>query len=52
MSQAITAAQLRAIAGQGARSDLVAAIVRGWPNAVAKAKLTTGCARRISWRRS
>ncbi|UFW75216.1 hypothetical protein [Bradyrhizobium sp. WU425] len=41
MSQSITAAQLKAIAGGGARADLVAAIVRGWPNAVAKAKLTT-----------
>ncbi|WP_051052542.1 glycoside hydrolase family 19 protein [Bradyrhizobium liaoningense] len=39
--QGITAAQLKAIAGSGARSDLVAAIVRGWPNAVAKAGLTT-----------
>ena len=37
----ITAAQLKAIAGAGARSDLVAAIVRGWPNAAAKAQLTT-----------
>ncbi|ULK98835.1 hypothetical protein [Bradyrhizobium sp. I71] len=41
MPQSITAAQLKAIAGAGARSDLVAAIVRGWPNAVAKAGLTT-----------
>lgn len=41
MSQSITAAQLKAIAGAGARSDLVSAIVRGWPNAVAKAGLTT-----------
>ncbi|MDB5503238.1 MAG: error-prone polymerase, DnaE-like protein [Tardiphaga sp.] len=41
MSQMITGAQLKAIAGAGARSDLVAAAVRGWPNAVAKAKLTT-----------
>lgn len=41
MPQSITAAQLKAIAGSGARSDLVAAIVRGWPNAVAKAGLTT-----------
>ncbi|MCS3725958.1 glycoside hydrolase family 19 protein [Bradyrhizobium betae] len=41
MSQIITAAQLKAIAGSGARADLVAAIVRGWPNAVAKAGLTT-----------
>lgn len=37
----ITAAQIRAIAGSQARPDLVAAIVRGWPDAVAKAKLTT-----------
>jgi predicted chitinase len=42
MPNVITAAQLRAIAGAGARSDLVAAIVRGWPAAVAKARLTTG----------
>ncbi|MDX3971181.1 MAG: hypothetical protein QHD01_31935 [Bradyrhizobium sp.] len=41
MAQSITAAQLKAIAGAGARADLVAAIVRGWPNAVAKAGLTT-----------
>lgn len=41
MSQQITAAQLKAIAGAGARADLIAAIVRGWPNAVAKAKLST-----------
>lgn len=41
MPQSITAAQLKAIAGAGARADLVAAIVRGWPNAVAKAGLTT-----------
>lgn len=38
---AVTAAQIKAIAGSGARSDLVAAVVRGWPAAVAKAKLTT-----------
>lgn len=37
----ITAAQLRQIAGSGAKAPLVNAIVRGWPNAVAKAKLTT-----------
>jgi predicted chitinase len=41
MSQLITASQLKAIAGAGARSDMVAAIVRGWPAAVQKAKLTT-----------
>ncbi|MCK1503136.1 hypothetical protein [Bradyrhizobium sp. 188] len=41
MSESITAAQLKAIAGAGARSDLIAAIVRGWPNAAAKAKLTS-----------
>lgn len=40
MSLTVTFAQLRAIA-PGARSDLVTAIVRGWPNAVDKAKLTT-----------
>lgn len=37
----LSAAQLKAVAGSGARADLVAAIVRGWPAAVAKAKLTT-----------
>ncbi len=37
----ITAAQVKSIAGSAARPDLVAAIVRGWPDAVAKAKLTT-----------
>jgi predicted chitinase len=37
----ISAAQVKAIAGAGARPALVAAIVNGWPNAVAKAKLTT-----------
>lgn len=36
----LTAAQVKAIAGSGARSDLVAAVVRGWPAAVSKAKLT------------
>lgn len=41
MPQSITAAQLKAIAGSGARADLVAAIVRGWPNAVGKAGLTS-----------
>ena len=41
MSQAMTAAQLKVIAGAGARADLVAAIVRGWPTAVVKARLTT-----------
>jgi predicted chitinase len=41
MSQTISAAQLKAIAGAGARADLMAAIVRGWPTAVAKAGLTT-----------
>lgn len=40
MSQSITAAQVKAIAG-GGRSDLIAAVVRGWPAAVSKAKLTT-----------
>jgi predicted chitinase len=37
----ITAAQIKSIAGTGARSDLVSAIVRGWPTAAQKAKLTT-----------
>ncbi|EJN11867.1 putative chitinase [Bradyrhizobium sp. YR681] len=37
----ITAARVKAIAGPGARNDLVNAIVRGWPQAVAKAKITT-----------
>jgi predicted chitinase len=37
----VTAAQIKAIAGSGARSDLVDAIVRGWPEAVRVAKLTT-----------
>jgi len=37
----VTAAQIKAIAGSSARNDLVAAIVRGWPAAVQKAKLTT-----------
>jgi predicted chitinase len=41
MTGSVTAAQLKAIAGPAARSDLVSAIVRGWPAAVAKAKLTT-----------
>ena len=45
MTQAITAAQLKLIAaavpGSAPRADLVSAIVRGWPAAVAKAKLTT-----------
>ena len=41
MAQSITAAQIKTIAGAGARADLVAAIVRGWPAAIAKAKLTT-----------
>ncbi|MEY9466276.1 putative chitinase [Bradyrhizobium ottawaense] len=41
MPQSITAAQLKSIAGSGARADLIAAIVRGWPNAVAKAGLTS-----------
>lgn len=40
MSQIVTAAQIRAIAGGSPRPDLVAAIVKGWPTAVAKAKLT------------
>ncbi len=37
----ITAAQLKQIAGPGAKAPLVAAIVRGWPTAVKRAKLTT-----------
>ncbi|MBR1150070.1 glycoside hydrolase family 19 protein [Bradyrhizobium sp. JYMT SZCCT0428] len=37
----ITSAQVKAIAGAGARPALVSAIVGGWPSAVAKAKLTT-----------
>lgn len=37
----ITSKQIKVIAGPGARSDLVAAIVKGWPAAVSKAKLTT-----------
>lgn len=41
MTQSIAAAQVKAIAGAGARSDLVAAIVRGWPAAVAKAGVTS-----------
>lgn len=41
MTQTLTAAQVKAIAGAGARADLVAAIVRGWPAAIAKAGLTT-----------
>lgn len=41
MPQDVTAAQLKAIAGANARSDLIAAIVRGWPAAVARAKITT-----------
>ncbi len=41
MSLSITSAQIKAIAGSGARADLVGAIVSGWPAAVAKAKLTT-----------
>jgi predicted chitinase len=40
MSLTVTFSQLRKIA-PGARSDLVTAIVRGWPTAVEKAKLTT-----------
>lgn len=40
MSVMITAAQVRAIAGPGARADLVEAIVNGWPEAVAVADLT------------
>jgi predicted chitinase len=40
MSQ-VTSGQIKAIAGSGARPDLVAAIVKGWPVAVQKAKLTT-----------
>lgn len=41
MSQTVTAAQIRSIAGPGARGDLVSAIVAGWPVAVQKAKLST-----------
>lgn len=41
MSNLISAAQIKAIAGAGARADLVAAIVNGWPTAVTKAKITT-----------
>ncbi|MET4307951.1 hypothetical protein [Bradyrhizobium sp. RT4b] len=37
---------MKVIAGGGARADLVAAIVRGWPTAVAKAGLTTRLRRR------
>jgi predicted chitinase/peptidoglycan hydrolase-like protein with peptidoglycan-binding domain len=37
----LTAAQVKAIAGPGAKAALVAAVVRGWPSAVTKAKLTT-----------
>jgi predicted chitinase len=37
----ITAVQIKAIAGAGARSDLVAAVVNGWPAAVQKAGLST-----------
>jgi predicted chitinase len=37
----ITASQIKAIAGSGARSDLVTAVVNGWPAAVQKAGLTT-----------
>lgn len=37
----VTTAQIKAIAGPGAKPALVAAVVRGWPEAVAKAKLTT-----------
>jgi predicted chitinase len=37
MSQSITTAQVKAIAGTGAKSDLVAAIVNGWLAAVHKA---------------
>lgn len=40
MARSITAAQVRAIAGPSARPELVSAVVRGWPTAVAKAKLT------------
>lgn len=41
MSNQVTAVQIRAIAGSAARPDLIAAIVRGWPQAVEKAKVTT-----------
>jgi predicted chitinase len=43
MSLTVTASQIKAIAGAGGanpRPDLVAAIVKGWPTAVVKAKLT------------
>ena len=40
MSQ-VTSAQIKAIAGPSARSDLVAAIVKGWPVAARKAGLST-----------
>ncbi|MDI1263870.1 MAG: hypothetical protein PS018_11495 [bacterium] len=38
---AVSIAQLKQIAGPGAKPALAAAIARGWPTAVAKAKLTT-----------
>lgn len=41
MSLSITSSQVKAIAGSGARADMVAAVVAGWPNAVDKARLTT-----------
>lgn len=41
MSNQITTAQIKSIAGTAARADLVAAIVQGWPVAMQKAKLTT-----------
>jgi predicted chitinase len=41
VSATVTSAQIKAIAGSGARADLVSAIVRGWPAAAAKAKLTS-----------
>ncbi|WP_050994885.1 glycoside hydrolase family 19 protein [Bradyrhizobium liaoningense] len=37
----LTAAQVKAIAGPGAKPALVAAVVQGWSAAVSKAKLTT-----------
>lgn len=41
MALTVTAEQIKAIAGGNARPDMVAAIVKGWPTAVVKAKLTT-----------
>jgi predicted chitinase len=41
MTQPLTAAQVKAISGRSARSDLVNAIVRGWPEALRVGKITT-----------